>query len=265
MNEGKNSAAAASKENKMGTMPIGKLLINMSLPMMLSMLAQAFYNIVDSMYVAQLGQNALNGVSMAFSLQLLMTAVSGGTGVGVNALLSHSLGEKRQDIADQTANAGIFLFLCSAVAFSVAGVTLARSYILLLTDIPAIVHYATDYITICLGLSFGFFCQTCFERLLMSTGRTSLAMASTLVGTVVNLILDPILIFGLMGAPRLEVAGAALATVLGQVSAAIFALIMNIRYNTDIHISLRKFRPSREIIFKIYRVGIPSTIMQSIS
>lgn len=256
--------SAISRENKMGTMPIGKLLANMSIPMMFSMLVQALYNIVDSAYVAQLNQDALNAVSLAFSLQSLMIAVGEGTGVGVNALLSHSLGKKRQDLADTAANTGIFLFLCSALAFSAVGLLFARPYYLMLTDISAIVNYGTDYIMICLGLSFGFFFQSCFERLLLSTGRTRLAMASTIFGCVVNIILDPILIFGLLGLPRLEVAGAALATVIGQACAAVFALIMNIRTNPDINLSLRKIRPNRQVIVEIYRVSIPSIVMRSI-
>lgn len=257
-------ASAISRENKMGTMPVGKLLANMSIPTMLSMLMQALYNIVDSAYVAQLGQDALNGISMAFSVHMLMVAVSGGTAVGMNALLSHSLGEKRQDLADQTANTSIFLFLSSALVFSILGLLFGRTYYLMLTDIPAIVDYGTDYVTICLGLSFGLFAQSCFERMLMSTGRTSLAMVSTMLGTVVNIILDPIMIFGLLGCPRLEVAGAALATVIGQFCAAIFALIMNIRFNPDVHLSLRKIRPHKQVTAEIYRVAIPSIIMQSI-
>lgn len=265
MNEEKNSAAAAvSRENKMGTRPVGKLLATMSVPTMLSMLLQAFYNIVDSIYVAQLGQDALNGVSMAFSLHLLMVAVSGGTAVGINALLSRSLGAKQQDMADRAANTGIFVFFCSALAFCILGLTLARPYYLALTDIPAIVKYGSDYVNICLGLSFGFFAQACFERLLMSTGRSHLAMITTMTGAIINIILDPIMIFGLFGFPRMEVAGAALATVIGQTVAAILALILNIRLNPDIHIRLRKIRPDKTIAAEIYRVGIPSIIMQSI-
>ena len=229
MNEVNGSISAiSSRENKMGVMPVGKLLASMSIPMMASMLVQALYNVVDSIYVAQLGQDALNSVSMAFSLQYLMTAVGGGTGVGVNALLSRSLGARRQDMADQAAGTGIFLFFCSSLVFSALGLFFAQSYFLLLTDNARIVVYGTDYVSICLGLSLGFFLQSCFERLLMSTGRTHLAMASAMFGAGINIILDPILIFGLLGFPRLEVAGAALATVIGQACAAVLAFILNV-------------------------------------
>lgn len=261
---GNNVSTAPSPENKMGTMPIGRLLANMSIPMMISQLVQALYNIVDSAFVAQLGQDALNSVSMAFTLQLLITAVCGGTGVGINALLSRSLGAKQQDMADRAANTGIFLFFCSSLVFCICGLSLARPFYLTLTDIPSIVEYGTDYVTVCLGLSFGACFQACFERLLMSTGSTHLAMITTALGAVVNIILDPIMIFGLFGFSRMEVAGAALATVIGQSCAAILALIFNIHLNSDIHLSFRKIRPDKPVVAEIYRVGMPSIIMQSI-
>ena len=259
----KNNTVPA--ENKMGTMPVGRLLAGMAVPMMISMLVQAFYNVVDSVFVAQLSQDALNAVSLAFPLQNLMIAVGGGTAVGMNALLSRSLGEKRQDMADRAANTGIFLALCSFVVFAAAGLLFSRTFFLAQTDNAAIVEYGTQYATVCLGLSIGIFSQFCFERLLQSTGRTTLAMCTQLVGAVINIIMDPILIFGYFGAPRLEVAGAAWATVMGQIIAAILAVIINLRCNPDIHIRPREIRWNKTVAWEIYRVGIPSIVMQSIS
>ncbi len=258
------SASPMPQENKMGVMPIAPLLAGMAVPMMISMLVQALYNIVDSVFVAKISQDALNAVSLAFPLQNLMIAVGGGTAVGMNALLSRSLGEKRQDQADQAANTGIFVFLVSAVVFGVCGFLLARPFFLAQTDIKPIVDYGTDYARICLGLSIGIFSQFCFERLLQSTGRTVYSMITQLIGAVINIILDPILIFGLFGFPRMEVAGAAMATVFGQIVAAFIGLWMNLRFNKDIHIRLRSIRPDRAVVREIYRVGLPSIIMQSI-
>ena len=255
---------SASRENKMGTMPIAPLLAGMAVPMMISMLVQALYNVVDSIFVARVSQDALNAVSLAFPLQNLMIAVGGGTGVGMNALLSRSLGEKRQDMADKAANTGIFLFLCSAVIFGVFGVLCSRAFFLAQTDIASIVNYGTDYARIVLGLSIGIFSQFCFERILQSTGRTVYSMATQLIGAVINLIMDPILIFGLFGFPRMEVAGAAVATVLGQIVAACIGVAMNLKFNSDIHIRLRSIRWHTETAREIYRVGLPSIIMQSI-
>ena len=248
----------------MGVMPIAPLLAGMAIPMMISMLVQALYNIVDSIFVARISQDALNAVSLAFPLQNLMIAVGGGTGVGMNALLSRSLGEKDQDQADRAANTGIFLFLLSAVVFGVCGFALARPFFLAQTDIAPIVNYGTDYARICLGLSVGIFSQFCFERLLQSTGRTVYSMVTQLIGAVINIIMDPILIFGLFGFPRMEVAGAAAATVLGQLIAAGIGFFINLRHNPEIHIRLKDIRPDRVIVREIYRVGLPSIVMQSI-
>ena len=251
-------------ENKMGVMPVGPLLAGMALPMMASMLFQALYNVVDSFWVAKLGQDALNAVSLAFPLQNLLFSLGGGTGVGMNALLSRSLGEKKQDMADQAANTGIFLFLCSGILFGFVGLFLSRPFFLALTDNPQIVDYGTAYTSVCLGLSFGVFGQLCFERLLQSTGRTVLSMASQLTGAAINMVLDPILILGLFGAPRMEVMGAAVATVAGQLIAAALALLLNLRYNSDIHLRLRAVRWNRTVAREIYRVGFPSILMMSV-
>ena len=170
-----SAAGAAPQENKMGVMPIGKLLAAMAIPMMVSMLVQALYNVVDSVFVARISENALNAVSLAFPLQNLMIAVGAGTGVGMNALLSRSLGEKNQEAADRAANVGIFLSLCSAVVFALIGILGSRAFFLAQTDVAEIVDSGTAYATICLGLSVGLFFQFCFERLLQSTGRTTLS------------------------------------------------------------------------------------------
>ena len=252
----KNTAGAAVQENKMGVLPVGKLLAGMAIPMMISMLVQALYNIVDSIFVAQLSEDALNAVSLAFPLQNLMIAFGGGTAVGINALLSRSLGEKKQDMADKAANTGIFLSLCNFVVFALIGIFFSRTFFQLQAGgEELIVEYGTQYATICLGCSIGIFSQFCFERLLQSTGRTTLAMCTQLIGAVTNIILDPILIFGLCGFPRLEVAGAAAATVAGQILAAIIAVIMNLKKNPDIHIIPREIRWNGIIAKEIYRVG----------
>ncbi len=201
------------QENKMGVLPVDKLLLGMAAPIMISMLVQAFYNVVDSIFVSQLSENALNAVSLAFPLQNLMIAVGGGTAMGMNALLARSLGAKKQNDADRAANTGVFLALMSFVAFAVVGALGARTFFEVQTDVEEIVNYGTDYALICLCCSIGIFMQFCCERLLQATGRTSLAMWTQLIGAVINIILDPILIFGMFGMPRMEVAGAAVATV----------------------------------------------------
>ena len=257
-------AQAAPGENRMGTQPIGPLLASMAIPMMISMLVQAFYNVVDSIFVSRLSENALNAVSLAFPLQNLMIAVGGGTTMGINTLLSRSLGAKRQESADRAANTGIFLSLCSALLFALIGIFCSRPFFLAQTDVAEIVNYGTAYGQICLGCSFGIFCQFCFERLLQSTGRTKFAMYTQMMGAVINIILDPLLIFGLFGFPRMEVAGAAAATVIGQITAAVAGLVINLKFNKDIHIRLRDIRWHTRTATEIYRVGIPSIIMQSI-
>ena len=265
MEEKNPSPNAAPRENKMGVMPIGRLLAGMAVPMMISMLVQAFYNVVDSIFVAQLSEDALNAVSLAFPLQNLMIAVGAGTAVGINALLSRSLGEKNQTMADRAANTGIFLSLCSFVVFALIGVLFSRTFFeIQAAGEPIIVEYGTEYATICLGLSIGIFSQFCFERLLQSTGRTTLAMVTQLTGAVINIIMDPILIFGYFGFPRMEVAGAAAATVLGQIVAAIMAVVMNLKCNPDVNIRLREIRWNGHVAGEIYRVGFPSIVMQSI-
>lgn len=251
-------------ENKMGTMPINKLLLTMSLPMMASMLVQALYNIVDSIFVSKISENALTAVSMAFPIQILLIALAGGVGVGINAILSKALGSKDYDRANKAAQNGIFLSLISFIIFLIIGFTLIRFFYESQTDIDDIVEYGVQYLTIVTTCSFGLFFQFVFERLLTSTGRTFLTMITQGLGAIINIILDPLFIFGLCGFPELGVAGAAVATVIGQCAAAVLALIFNIKKNPDISISMKKFRPDMAMIGDILKIGIPSIIMQAI-
>lgn len=255
---------AASGGNKMGTMPIPKLLISMSLPMMISMLVQALYNIVDSMFVAQLNEDALTAVSLAFPIQTLMIAIASGTGVGINALLSRNLGEKNYEAADSAAKNGLFLGIASCIIFAVIGGLGSHFFFAAQTDNQTIVIYGTQYLTIITVCSAGIFLQITLERLMQSTGKTIYNMITQGTGAIINIILDPILIFGLFGLPRLEVAGAALATVIGQVIAVLMSFYFNLTRNKEINISLRGFRPHMRTIAVIYEVGIPSIIMQAI-
>ena len=255
----------APGENKMGVQPVGRLLAGMAIPMMISMLVQALYNVVDSVFVSRISENAFNAVGLAFPLQNLMIAVGAGTAVGINALLSRSLGEKKQDMADRAAGTGIFLSLCSAVVFALIGIFLSRPFFMAQAKtVPEIVEMGTAYTRICLGLSVGLFCQFCFERLLQSTGRTMLSMVTQLIGAVINIILDPVFIFGLCGMPKMGVTGAAVATVLGQFVGALLAILLNLKYNPEIRIRLRLIRWDKPVVREIYRVGVPSIVMQSI-
>lgn len=252
-------------ENKMGTMPINRLLITMSLPMIISMLVQAMYNIIDSVFVAQIGEEALAAVSMAFPIQNLMIAVSAGTCVGVNALLSRSLGEGKPKDAQLTAVNGIFLSFLGALAFALFGIFGSRIYFESQTNDPLIIEYGVQYLQICTILSIGIFMEMTLERILQSTGRTIYNMYSQGVGAITNIILDPIMIFGLLGFPALGIRGAALATVIGQILAAFLSLLFNLKKNEDVSIDMRGFQPDGRIIKIIYEVGIPSIIMQSIA
>jgi len=258
------NAQQSSPENKLGTMPINSLLFHMAVPIIISMLVQALYNVVDSIFVGRLSEEALNAVSLAFPLQNLMISVAVGTGVGINALLSKSLGEKKFDQASRTAENGLFLAAISGAVFLVFGFLGSELFFKVQTDIASIVTQGKIYLSICSVCSFGMFFQVAMERILQATGRTVYTMITQLTGAVINLILDPILIFGLFGFPRMEIAGAAIATVLGQIVAACLNFYFNHRFNTDVHIRLRGFRPSRRIIGAIYSVGVPSIAMSSI-
>ena len=252
------------QENKMGTMPVNKLLISMSLPMIISMLVQAMYNVVDSVFVAQISENALTAVSLAFPLQNLMIAFAGGTAVGVNALLSRSLGEKNQEHVNHTATNSVFIFLMTALIFMIGGLTLSHLFFTVQTSNAEIVTAGTQYSMIVVGCSIGLFSQFLFERLLQATGRTIHTMITQGLGAIINIILDPIFIFGLFGMPKMGVAGAAIATVTGQIIACLLAIVLNLKYNHDIQFQWKSFQPNIQIIKQIYSVGIPSIIMQSI-
>lgn len=251
-------------ENKMGVMSVNKLLLSMSLPMMISMLLQALYNIVDSIFVSRVNEYALRAVSLAFPIQSLMIAVGVGTAVGINSFLSKTLGEKEFQKADRIAVNGIFIEFLSFLAFALIGIFVSRPFFASQTSIEQVREYGTTYLTICCTASIGVFMQMAFERLLQSTGKTIYAMVTQGAGAVVNLILDPILIFGLFGFPAMGVAGAAAATVIGQIAEAVLAIVFNLRFNKELHITLKGFRPDKELIGNIYKVGIPSIVMQAI-
>lgn len=251
------------KENKMGIMPINKLLLSMSVPMMISMLVQALYNVVDSIFVAQINENALTAVSLAFPMQNLMIALAVGMGVGVNANLSKFLGQKDFKSVNKTAGNGITLCLICYLLFFSLGLSVIKPFFIAQagTKEAQIVEYGISYLTICCVCSFGCFLQIMLERLLQSTGKTLHTMITQGTGAIVNIILDPIFIFGLFGCPRMGVAGAAIATVGGQIAGAVLALFFNIKYNKEIRTTLRDFIPNRHIFGKILSVGIPSTLM----
>ncbi len=252
------------EENKMGVMPVNRLIVNMSLPMIISMLVQALYNVVDSIFVVKVSQDALTAVSLAFPIQNLMIAVGAGTGVGINAYLSKSLGERKFKEANRAATNGLFVILLSYLAFAVFGLFFSHQYFSSQTDIEQIIRYGDDYLFYVTVFSFGLFFAMTFERLLQATGITIYSMIAQTVGAVANIILDPILIFGLFGFPRLEVAGAAIATIAGQILGMCVGLFFNLTKNKELNLSLKGFRPHLFTIRTIYAVGLPSIIMQSI-
>lgn len=253
-------------ENKMGTMPENRLLLSMSIPMMISMLVQALYNVVDSVFVSWISEDALNAVSLTFPIQNMMIAVSVGTCIGVNALLSRSLGARDQVTANQAANTGIFLSMVSYLAFALLGFFFSRTFFALQVESQAVISYGHDYMFWICVLSFGLFGQIIFSRLLLSTGKTFLSMIIQLVGAGLNIILNPIFIFGYFGFPALGVMGSALATVAGQVAGMVLAIYLHQKHNQEIQLSLSQMlRPAGQVVRKIYAVGVPSIIMQSIS
>ena len=253
------------QENKMGVMPVKKLIVNMSVPMMISMLVQALYNVVDSIFVAMLSENALTAVTIAFPLQNLMISVGAGTGVGINAMLSRALGEKKFEKSDSAANAGVLLAFFSALAFLIIGLTCTVPFINTQTNDPKIRQLGYTYLRIVTTIGIGVFMQITFERLLQSTGRTMLSMASQITGAVINIIFDPVFIFGIGVFPKMGVAGAAYATVMGQCIAACLGLFLNLRFNSELHFSLKKIiTPHARVIGRIYAVGVPSILMMAI-
>lgn len=252
------------EENKMGIMPVNRLIISMSLPIMISMLVQALYNIVDSIFVAKISENALTAVSMAFPIQNLMIAVGAGTAVGVNALLARALGAKDYDRVNRIAGNAVFLVGVGYALFLVIGLFLTEPFYRSQTDIGEIVVCGKEYLMICCCLSFGVFTQLMFERLLQATGKTFYTMITQGTGAIVNMIMDPIMIFGLFGCPKMGVAGAAAATVIGQIVAGILAVWLNHTKNHEVKISMKGLRLDAQIIRQIYGIGIPSVIMQAI-
>lgn len=253
-----------SSENKMGTMPEGRLIVTMSFPIMLSMLVQALYNIVDSAFVARISEDALTAVSLAFPVQLLMIAVATGAGVGVNALLSRRLGQKKQAEADAVAVNGVFLSVCFWLVFAVLGLLFGRAFIAAFTDVPAVVDMGTSYVTFVTVASCGVFLLFVAERLMQATGNTVYHMITQLIGAVLNCVLDPLLIFGLAGFPALGTTGAALATVISQITAMAIGFFINIKFNHDVHLRVRGFRPDAEILGGIIRIGLPAAVQQSL-
>ena len=250
----------APAENKMGVMPIPKLILNMSLPMTLSMLVQALYNVVDSFFVAKVSEQSRTAVSLAFPAQNLMIGVATGTAVGVNALLSRALGEKRQDVANDIAEHGVFLALVGYAVFLLFGIFGVRAFFSLQTSISQIIDYGVDYLSVICCFSFGVFGQIMFERLMQSTGRTIYTMFTQGLGAIINIILDPVFIFVF----HQGVKGAAIATVIGQIIAFCLAVYLNHTRNADVQLNLREFRPKGRIIGRIYAIGVPSIIMVAI-
>ena len=251
-------------ENKMGVMPVGKLLISMSLPIMISMLVQALYNVVDSMFVAQINENALTAVSLAFPIQNLMIAVSTGTGVGINALLSRSLGARDYESANRAATNGLFVMMLSSIPFILFGLFGANAFMRAQTDIAEIVEYGTEYLRVVCMLSVGIFGQIAFERLLQSTGRTVHTMITQSIGAIINIILDPILIHGWFGLPAMGIAGAAIATVIGQWVSGIMVIIFNLKFNPEVQLHKKYLPLEGKTVAAILTVGIPSIVMNGI-
>ena len=249
------------KENKMGVMPVTKLVITMSLPIMASMLIQALYNVVDSIFVSRISEEALTAVSLSFPIQNLMIGLASGTAVGVNALLSKSLGEKEYERANKIAANGVVLSIVGFLIFFVIGLTNTQWFFKSQTNVSDIVSGGATYLNICCLLSFGIFGQLMFERLMQSTGKTIFTMFTQGTGAIINIIFDPLLIFGIGPFPKLGIAGAAYATVFGQIVACGMAIFFNHKFNKEIKVSFKKFRPDFAIMGRICYIGVPSVIM----
>ncbi len=254
----------AQNQNKMASQPLNKLLLSTSIPLIISMLVQAFYNMVDSLYVSQLSQDAFNAVSLSFPIQNIMIAISTGAGTGIVALISKSLGEKNLQRASRLAGNGVFLAACSYVLILLFGIFGVDLFFRAQTDIPAIIEGGKEYLSICCIFSFGIFGQVVLEKLMQSTGRSGLSMWTQLVGAVVNIVLDPILIFGWWIFPAMGVAGAAAATVIGQTSSMIVGLVLHLKCNKDLKFRLRDCRPSVKMIGAICKIGVPSMLTMGI-
>lgn len=254
----------SKKQNKMGKMPVGKLVFTMSLPLMASLLVQSLYNIVDGIFVARLSEKALTATSLVYPLQILMVAASVGTGVGVNALISRLLGAKKHEEADKIATTGLILaFICTLI-FVVLGIFFSGSFAAAFTDDPETRAYCETYLKVCMTFCIGIFLETLAQRLLQATGNTFSSMISLIVGAVTNIILDPIMIFGLLGCPAMGIKGAAVATVIGQIMGAATALLLNHFRNPELHFAIKGFRFSGKSVLEIYKVGFPTIIMQAV-
>ena len=251
-------------DHKLGRMPIGELLFKMSFPMMVSMLMQACYNIVDSIFISRVSEAALSALSLAYPVQFLMVALNIGTNVGVTALISRSLGEKNFEKANDYARHGLFLAIIYSVLFAVFGLFSTKPLFLAFTDDPAIQKEGIDYLSIVTIFSFGVFIQTSFEKMMQATGKSVGSMITQLTGAILNIILDPIFIFGYFGIPAMGTKGAAIATVLGQIIGAFVGAILNKILNSDLKLEFHKLKVKIEMLSNIYRIGIPSIIMQSI-
>lgn len=250
--------------NKMGIMSVGKLLINMAVPMILSMLVQALYNVVDSVYVSRISENAVTALSLAFPVQNMQIGFATGIAVGVNSLLSKSLGEGDREKANATAGNGIFLMTIAVAVFMIFGFVGARPYYAMQSDTAQIVEGGSAYTAICCIFTAGIFVEILGERLLQASGRTVYSMITQSTGAIINILLDPVFIFGWFGVPKMGIAGAAVATVIGQWAAAILALIFNIKCNPDVQLGLKFIRPRKDIIGPVLTVGIPSVVMMAI-
>jgi putative MATE family efflux protein len=255
----------ALPHNKMATEPVGKLLIAMSLPIMLSMIMEALYNVVDSLFVAHLSEKALTAVTLAFPIQLLVVSISIGTSVGIGSCLSRNLGAHNRQGVDGTASHGVFLAFITYAVFLFFGLFFTGKYFAWQTRDAEIYQYGVDYLSICMIFSLGSVGQITFQRFLQATGKTGLSMVSQLTGAVFNIIFDPILIFGLWGFPKLGVKGAAIATVAGQIIALGLALFFNLDKNKEIRFRFKGFRPDGRTIGEIYRVGAPAIVNQSLN
>ncbi len=252
------------KENKMGTMEVRRLILTMSLPIMISMLVQALYNIVDSMFVARVSEAALAAVSLCYPIQMIMVAVACGTGVGINALLSRYLGEKKREKASQVAMHGLFCAICNWLVFAVIGLFFSEAFLRLFSDDVQIIMMGISYMQICTICSFGVFVQITYERIMQSTGNTIYNMVIQGVGALINIILDPIFIFGLGPVPALGTAGAAIATVIGQIVAMFLGIIITQKKIREIQLSVRGFHLDGMVMKAMYRIAIPAILMQSI-
>ncbi len=252
------------RENKMGVMPIGKLLTNMAVPMIMSMLVQALYNVVDSIYVSQISESAVTALSLAFPVQNMQIGIATGIGVGVNSLLSKSLGEKNQEAANRTAGNGMILMFIATAAFMLFGIFGVRPFFESQSTVAETVEGGIAYSRICSLFTLGVFMQVLSERLLQATGRTMYVMYTQATGAIINIILDPILIHGWFGLPALGIAGAAWATVIGQWAGALLGLWFNEKKNPDVQFGWKYAKLDGYIVKSILTVGIPSIIMNSI-